>query len=191
MWDRTQTREMSSCSDGYVEWQNIFMLSPLFTDKTAFDWPTWGDTVCSISETWSHVHWHLHCNLDPWIESNVKRYKEHTSFFMLPLDFETLQKEIIRMKTSTRTQWSPFLLNMNGQADERAGYMMLRKINTCQVQRMAEDYLPNSVINEGKKAQSKELNTSFKSIQMLFHEKSRLRNQSNVFIFLHFFKHDK
>lgn len=83
---------------------------------------------------------------------------------MLPLDFETLQKEIIRMKTSTRTQWSPFLLNMNGQADERAGYMMLRKINTCQVQRMAEDYSPNSVINEGKKAQSKELNTSFKSI---------------------------
>lgn len=38
-------------------------------------------------------------------------------FFMLPLDLESLQKEIIRMKTSTRTQWSPFLLNMNGQAD--------------------------------------------------------------------------
>lgn len=55
-------------------------------------------------------------------------------FFMLPLDFESLQKEIIRMKTSTRTQWSPFLLNMNGPADEHAGYMMLRKINTTPIQ---------------------------------------------------------
>lgn len=53
---------------------------------------------------------------------------------MLPLDFESLQKEIIRMKTSTRTQWSPFLLNMNGPADEHAGYMMLRKINTTPIQ---------------------------------------------------------
>lgn len=68
---------------------------------------------------------------------------------------------------------------------------MLRKINTRQVQRMAEDYLPNSVISEGKKAQSKELNTLFKSIQMLIHEKSRLSNQSIGFLFLHFFKHDK
>lgn len=50
--DRTETVEMSSCSSIRVEWQNIFVLSPLFKGKSASDWMAWSDA----QETGSHAH---------------------------------------------------------------------------------------------------------------------------------------